>query len=171
MILTIRISVQCLVTSFFKQSNENSPSSRDVYNFKQITMFLFLQNRSGFSVLFFAKIVFLHNISIFAESVWFPYFCFCRNCFSCIMFCSCKIGSVSPVYRVLMYCFSYLFNKISIFHLKKKKKKKKSFETYPTLSPLKHKTKTYQSKHSQQISINTISPYQIEFDKIMKSEI
>ena len=84
MILTLWISVQCLVTSFFKQSNENSPSSRDVYNFKQITMFLFLQNRSGFSVLFFAKIVFLHNISIFAESVWFPYFCFFRNCFSSI---------------------------------------------------------------------------------------
>ena len=148
MILILWISVQCLVTSFFKQSNENSPSSRDVYNFKQITMFLFLQNRSGFSVLFFAKIVFLHNISIFAESVWFPYFCFCRNCFSCIMFCSCKRGSVSPVYRVLMYYFSY-----------------------PTLSQLKHKTKTYQSKHSQQISINTINPYWIEFDKIMKSEI
>ena len=26
------------MTSFFKQSNDNSPSLRDVYNFKQITI-------------------------------------------------------------------------------------------------------------------------------------
>ena len=38
MILILWISVQCLVTSFFKQSNDNSPSLRDVYNFKQITI-------------------------------------------------------------------------------------------------------------------------------------
>jgi len=38
MILILWISVQCLVTSFFKQSNDNSPSSSDVYNFKQITI-------------------------------------------------------------------------------------------------------------------------------------
>ena len=109
--------VQCLVTSFFKQSNDNSPSSRDVYDFKQIKMFLLLQNRSDFSILFSTEIVFLHNVSIFAKLVWFPFF-FYRNCFPAYnIFCSCRIGPVSS-------------------------KKKTSIETYPTLSQLKHKTKT-----------------------------